>query len=30
LLEPFLPKLVILSPLEIPPLVQVQSIGTVP
>ncbi len=30
LLEPFLPKLVILSPLEIPPLVQVQSVGTVP
>ena len=30
LLEPFLPKLVILSPLEIPPQVQVQSIGIVP
>lgn len=30
LLEPFLPKLVVLSPLEIPPLIQVQSVGTVP
>jgi flagellar biosynthesis protein FlhA len=30
LLEPFLPKLVILSPLEIPPLVHVHSVGTVP
>ena len=29
LLEPFLPKLVILSPMEIPPPVQVQSIGSV-
>ncbi len=29
LLEPFLPKVVVLSPGEIPPLVQVQSIGTV-
>ena len=27
LLEPFLPKLVVLSPLEVPPLVEVQSIG---
>jgi len=30
LLEPFLPKLVVLSPREIPPLIQVQSVGTVP
>ena len=29
LLEPFLPKVVVLSPGEIPPLVQVQSIGVV-
>ena len=29
LLEPFLPKIVVLSPLEIPPLVSVQSLGTV-
>ena len=29
LLEPFLPKVVVLSPLEIPPMVQVQSLGTV-
>jgi len=29
LLEPFLPKVVVLSPGEIPPIVQVQSIGTV-
>jgi flagellar biosynthesis protein FlhA len=29
LLEPFLPKVVVLSPLEIPPLVPVQSLGTV-
>lgn len=29
LLEPFLPKVVVLSPLEIPPMVQVQSVGTV-
>jgi len=28
LLEPFLPKVVVLSPLEIPPLVAVQSLGT--
>ena len=27
LLEPFLPKLVVLSPLEIPPVIEVQSIG---
>jgi len=27
LLEPFLPKIVVLSPLEIPPVVEVQSIG---
>jgi flagellar biosynthesis protein FlhA len=27
LLEPFLPKLVVLSPLEVPPLVEVQSVG---
>ena len=27
LLEPFLPKLVVLSPLEVPPVVEVQSIG---
>ena len=29
LLEPFLPKVVVLSPLEIPPRVSVQSLGTV-
>ncbi len=29
LLEPFLPKLVVLSPGEIPPIVAVQSLGTV-
>jgi flagellar biosynthesis protein FlhA len=29
LLEPFLPKVVVLSPLEIPPMVSVQSLGTV-
>jgi len=29
LLEPFLPKVVVLSPLEIPPMIQVQSLGTV-
>jgi flagellar biosynthesis protein FlhA len=27
LLEPFLPKVIVLSPLEIPPLVEVQSLG---
>ncbi len=27
LLEPFLPKLVVLSPLEVPPVVEVQSMG---
>jgi flagellar biosynthesis protein FlhA len=27
LLEPFLPKVVVLSPLEVPPLVEVQSLG---
>jgi flagellar biosynthesis protein FlhA len=27
LLEPFLPKIVVLSPLEIPPVVEVQSVG---
>jgi flagellar biosynthesis protein FlhA len=27
LLEPFLPKLVVLSPNEIPPVVSVQSLG---
>ena len=27
LLEPFLPKIVVLSPTEIPPLIAVQSIG---
>jgi flagellar biosynthesis protein FlhA len=27
LLEPFLPKVVVLSPLEVPPLVEVQSVG---
>ena len=27
LLEPFLPKVVVLSPLEVPPLVKVQSLG---
>ena len=29
LLEPFLPKLVVLSPSEIPPMIPVQSVGTV-
>jgi len=29
LLEPFLPKLVVLSPGEIPPMIPVQSVGTV-
>jgi len=29
LLEPFLPKVVVLSPMEIPPMIQVQSLGTV-
>jgi flagellar biosynthesis protein FlhA len=29
LLEPFLPKIVVLAPTEIPPMVQVQSIGAV-
>jgi flagellar biosynthesis protein FlhA len=29
LLEPFLPKVVVLSPLEIPPVVEVQSLGVV-
>ncbi|MBZ5663523.1 MAG: flagellar biosynthesis protein FlhA [Acidobacteriia bacterium] len=29
LLEPFLPKVVVLSPLEIPPMISVQSLGTV-
>ncbi|MGP0097062.1 MAG: flagellar biosynthesis protein FlhA [Terriglobales bacterium] len=29
LLEPFLPKIVVLSPLEIPPMIPVQSLGTV-
>jgi flagellar biosynthesis protein FlhA len=29
LLEPFLPKVVVLSPLEIPPMVSVQSVGMV-
>jgi len=29
LLEPFLPKVVVLSPLEIPPMVSVHSLGTV-
>jgi hypothetical protein len=29
LLEPFLPKIVVLSPLEIPPMVPVQSLGMV-
>lgn len=29
LLEPFLPKVVVLSPLEIPPMVSVQSLGAV-
>jgi flagellar biosynthesis protein FlhA len=27
LLEPFLPKIVVLSPMEIPPVVEVQSLG---
>jgi flagellar biosynthesis protein FlhA len=29
LLEPFLPKVVVLSPLEIPPMISVQSLGVV-
>ena len=29
LLEPFLPKIVVLSPLEVPPVVEIQSVGTV-
>jgi flagellar biosynthesis protein FlhA len=29
LLEPFLPKMVVLSPGEIPPMVTVQTVGTV-
>jgi flagellar biosynthesis protein FlhA len=29
LLEPFLPKVVVLSPGEVPPLVQVQSLGMI-
>jgi len=29
ILEPFLPKLVVLSPSEIPPMIPVQSVGTV-
>ena len=29
MLEPFLPKLVVLSPPEIPPMISVQSVGTV-
>jgi len=29
MLEPFLPKLVVLSPAEVPPIVQVQSVGTI-
>jgi flagellar biosynthesis protein FlhA len=29
LLEPFLPKVVVLPPLEFPPMVSVQSLGTV-
>jgi flagellar biosynthesis protein FlhA len=29
ILEPFLPKLVVLSPPEIPPMIPVQSVGTV-
>jgi flagellar biosynthesis protein FlhA len=29
LLEPFLPKLVVLSPLEVPPVIEVQSVGVV-
>jgi len=27
LLEPFLPKVVVLSPMEVPPVVEVQSVG---
>jgi flagellar biosynthesis protein FlhA len=27
LLEPFLPKIVVLSPLEIPPVIEVQAVG---
>jgi flagellar biosynthesis protein FlhA len=29
LLEPFLPKVVVISPTEVPPLVQVQAVGSV-
>jgi flagellar biosynthesis protein FlhA len=29
LLEPFIPKIVVISPSEIPPMTQVQSLGTV-
>ena len=29
LLEPFLPKVVVLSPGEIPPVIQVQSLGMI-
>ncbi|HTY83621.1 MAG TPA: flagellar biosynthesis protein FlhA [Silvibacterium sp.] len=29
LLEPFLPKVVVLSPLEVPPVIEVQSVGVV-
>jgi flagellar biosynthesis protein FlhA len=29
LLEPFLPKVVVLSPGEIPPVIQLQSIGVI-
>ncbi len=29
LLEPFLPKIVVISPMEIPPIVPVQAVGTV-
>jgi len=29
LLEPFIPKIVVISPSEIPPMTQVQSLGLV-
>ncbi len=29
LLEPFIPKIVVISPSEIPPMTQVQSLGSV-
>jgi len=29
MLEPFIPRIVVLSPAEIPPVISVQSMGTV-